>query len=133
MEAQTALVGPDGAVELNAEATVHMNLAGVVNPRNAEDDRALRLDHALQDGMLLVTRIGFDYRTKRLQNLGNCLNELRLIGVLLLNVRKDVIYVRHISPSVGISVGFFRSVALHRKTLKPILICPNWLTSKQNN
>ena len=46
MEAQTALVGSDGAVELDAIAVVHLNLTLVVHPRNPEQNGALGLSVA---------------------------------------------------------------------------------------
>jgi hypothetical protein len=49
VEAQAALVGADGAVELDAEAAVDLQLALVVDPRHAEHDHALGLDDALED------------------------------------------------------------------------------------
>jgi hypothetical protein len=41
VEAQTALVGADGGVELYAVAAVDLHLAVVVNPGNAEHHHAL--------------------------------------------------------------------------------------------
>ena len=60
MEAQAALVGADGAVELDAVAGVGLDLALVVHPGDAEGEDAVRFDHALDDlralelGMLVV-------------------------------------------------------------------------------
>ena len=60
MEAQAALVGANGAVELHAVADVDMHLALVVSPRYAERDDAFRLYDAfnqldfLELGMLVV-------------------------------------------------------------------------------
>ena len=60
MEAQSALVRADGAVELHAIANVHLHLALVVNPRHAERGDALWLHDALDNlgffklGMLVV-------------------------------------------------------------------------------
>lgn len=49
MEAQTALVGTYGAVELYAVTGVHMHLTIVVNPWHTEDDDAFRLHQPLYD------------------------------------------------------------------------------------
>ena len=48
MEPQAALVRADGAVHLDAEATVDLDLAVVVDPGHAEHEHALRLDDALE-------------------------------------------------------------------------------------
>ena len=49
VEAQPALVGADGAVHLDPEAAVDLDLALVVHPGDAEHDHALGLDDALED------------------------------------------------------------------------------------
>jgi len=41
VKAQATLVGAEGRVELDTEATVDVRLAGVVLPRHAEDDLPL--------------------------------------------------------------------------------------------
>ena len=84
MQTQAALVGADRGVELNAEAAVYANLALIVNPRNTEHEHALRLYDALHDAVLLKLRTSFNNRLKALENLVNCLLELRLIRVALL-------------------------------------------------
>src|SRR5208337_2569362 len=48
MEAQPALVGADGAVHLDAETAVDLNVALIVEPGNAEHEDALWLDNPLQ-------------------------------------------------------------------------------------
>ena len=79
METETALVGSNGAVELNAEATVDLRVARVVNPRNTEVDEALGFDNTLHDGD--VRWIGLKNRLKRFQNFLHRLVKLRLVGV----------------------------------------------------
>ena len=54
MEAQAALVGAYGAVELNAVAGVDMNLTVVIGPRNAEDDLSLGCYKTLEKSALAV-------------------------------------------------------------------------------
>jgi hypothetical protein len=49
VEAQTAFVGPDCAVHLDAEAAVDLDGAPIVNPRHAEHNHALRLDDPVKD------------------------------------------------------------------------------------
>ena len=56
VEAQAALVGADGAVHLDAEAAVDLDLALVVDPGHAEHDHALGLDDALEDLVRRGTR-----------------------------------------------------------------------------
>ena len=57
MEAQAALVGAESGVELDAEAAVHVDVALVVGPRDAELDDALGFDDALKQGGLLELRM----------------------------------------------------------------------------
>ena len=54
MEAQAALVGPQRAGELHAEAAVDLLLAMVVHPGHAKGVRALRLGDHLQHLEVLV-------------------------------------------------------------------------------
>jgi hypothetical protein len=49
VEAQAALVRADGAVHLDAETAIDLDLALIIDPRHAKHDRALRLADALQD------------------------------------------------------------------------------------
>ena len=52
MEAQSALIRPDGAVELNTEAAVHLHLAVIVYPGHSEHNLPFRLDQPFQQGLL---------------------------------------------------------------------------------
>ena len=54
METQPAFIRADCTVHLNPEATVDVNIAVVINPRNTEHDDTLRLDDALNDFGLSV-------------------------------------------------------------------------------
>ena len=47
MEAQTALIRTDSAIELYTVTDVHLYLAFVVDPRHTEGNDALRLNDAL--------------------------------------------------------------------------------------
>ncbi len=49
VEAEPALVGPDGAVHLDPEAPIHLHLALIVHPRHPEEDHPLGLDDPLED------------------------------------------------------------------------------------
>ena len=57
VEAQAALVGAQRGVELDAEAAVDVDLAGVIDPRDPEHDLTLGLDDALQEGTLGVVGV----------------------------------------------------------------------------
>ena len=89
MEAQAALVGADGAVELHTETAVDMGLASIVNPRDAEHDLALGLDHSLKQSNLLILGVLLDNGNQRLKNLFDGLVELRLVGIALLHSVDD--------------------------------------------
>ena len=81
VEAQPALVGAEHRRELHAEAAVDLQPAGVVDPRHAEDDLALRLDEPLQDAVLDELRVRLEHRCDRLEHLVDGLEEFRLVGV----------------------------------------------------
>ena len=83
MEAQAALVGADGAVELHAVAAVHLHLTGIVHPRHTEGDDALRLHQALDQTSLLVLGVLFHNGLDALQHLAHSLQKLGLVGVAL--------------------------------------------------
>src|SRR5699024_1198534 len=95
MEAQAALVGADGAVELHAVALVDVHAALVVHPRNAEEDDALGLDETFEERCLLVLGMALDDGTKAVQDLGRRLMELGFVGVLLLELFKHSLYIIH--------------------------------------
>ena len=90
MEAQTALVGSDGAVELNAEAAVYSDVALVVNPRNAELDDSFRLDDAFEDAHLDIFGMLFDDRLEGFENLCHCLMKFRLIWIALFDCFHEI-------------------------------------------
>ena len=83
MEAQAALVGADGAVELDAVAAVHLDLALIIDPGHTEGDDALGLDQTLDQACLLVFGMLLDHGLDALQHLADSLQELRLIGIAL--------------------------------------------------
>ncbi len=62
VEAETALVGADGRVELDAEALVDLDLAAIVHPRYAEHDDPLRFDDALENPMIEVLGVALEDR-----------------------------------------------------------------------
>ena len=67
------------AVELHAEAAVYLYLAVVVDPRNAEHNHALGLNNALKQTCLLILGIRVNDGLQRRKNLGDSLDELRLV------------------------------------------------------
>ena len=81
MEAQSALVGADGAVELYAEAAVDAHLAAVVNPGDGKLYETLGLDKTLNYAVLLIFGVLLDDALEALENLQNRLVELALSGV----------------------------------------------------
>ena len=85
MEAQAALVGAECGVVLDAEAAVHVDVALVVGPRNAELDLALGLDDAVDDGQVGVLGVTLSQRGDRQKDLVDGLVELGLGGVTALD------------------------------------------------
>ena len=86
LEAQAALIGTNGAVELAAVADIGMPLAVVVTPDNTEGEHTLRLDHTGQQVSLLIFGMSIDDGRNRSKNLFNSLAELGLISMLGLYV-----------------------------------------------
>ncbi len=85
VEAQAALVGADGGVELNAVAAVYLSNAVVVDPGNAEHDNALRLDKALDEACLFPFGVLVDDELQALKHFTDRLKELGLVGIALFN------------------------------------------------
>ena len=86
MEAQSALVGADGAVELDAEAAVDVDFAEVVHPGHAELNHALGLDDALEDLRLDVFRMALHDGAEGHCDFLDRLQELRFVGIALTNL-----------------------------------------------
>jgi len=81
VEAQPAFVRSESAIHLDAETAVDLNLAFIINPRDAELNHALRLDDAFEDFAVAILLVPLDSRFDRLENFGNRLKKLRLIRV----------------------------------------------------
>ena len=64
MKAQAALVGAQGAVELDPEAAVDLDFALVVLPGYPEDDLAFRFTDALNDLALQILGVFDDDRSE---------------------------------------------------------------------
>ena len=90
MEAETALVGTDSAVELDAVAGVGLDLALIVNPGDAEGEDAVRLYQTLNDLCLLELRVLVLDLFDGLQYFLNSLQVLFLCGILGLKACHDV-------------------------------------------
>ena len=107
MEAQAALVGADGAVHLNAEAAIDLNVALVVKPRNAEHQDALGLHDALKDAGRDVFRMPLQHQAQRVEHFLYCLVEFRLGGVLGLHQGHNIVDVVARSLNRGRSGGYY--------------------------
>ena len=83
VEAQAALVGADGAVELHAEAAVYVIIAVVVDPRHAEGYHALGLDNAFEQGVFFVFRMALHDGGQAGQHFARGLMEFSLAGVAI--------------------------------------------------
>ncbi len=112
VEAQATLVRADGGVELDAVATVDLDLAGVIHPRHAEHDDALGLDEALEQSGLLVLGVRVDGGLQGVEDLGGGLDELGLLGVAGLELVEDPLGVRHVTSPLT------RTNAQERRTHK---------------
>ena len=89
MKTQTALVWADGAVHLDAETAIDLNLALIVDPRHAKHYGALRLADTLQNPRGQVMRIGFEKRPQTAQHLFDSLVKFGLVRVAFFQARKE--------------------------------------------
>ena len=87
VEAQAALVGADGRVELNAVAAVYLHMTVVVHPGHTEAKDTFRLHEGLNDTLLLVFGVPGHEGLQALQHLQNSLVEFPLLGVACYNLR----------------------------------------------
>jgi hypothetical protein len=91
VEAEPTLVGAEGRVELHPEAAVELDLAGIVDPRDPEDDLALRLAEPADHGTVGVLRVLGDHRPEAVEHLVHRLVELRLTRVAPQHFVVDVV------------------------------------------
>ena len=70
MEAQPALVRADGAVHLDAESAVDLNVALIVKPRHAEHDDALGLDDSFEQTRGLIFGMLGEDQPERVEHFG---------------------------------------------------------------
>lgn len=73
MKANSAFVGPDGAVHLNAITAVNLYFTFIVKPGNTKGDESLRLKHAFQDFQLPEFRVLVQRRQYRDNYFFGCL------------------------------------------------------------
>src|SRR5690606_9941568 len=71
VEAQAALVGAEGGVELDPEAPVDLYLTAVVDPGNAEDDLPFGLAEAFDQRVVGIGGMARDHGTQALQHLAH--------------------------------------------------------------
>ncbi|MNP62028.1 hypothetical protein D3C76_1572680 [compost metagenome] len=81
MEAHASLEGTDGAVVLNAVATVHPHLTLVIHPAHPKLHEALGLHQPLQQAVLQVAGVTLHIGPDGGDDLTHRLDELGLVGV----------------------------------------------------
>ncbi len=89
VEAEAALVRAERAVELHSEATVDVDLACVVLPRDSEDDLTLRFTDALDDLAIEILRVLRRNGPERTQDFVHALMEFELCRISLEDVGVD--------------------------------------------
>src|SRR5437762_5227634 len=82
MEAQSALVGADGAVHLDAESAVDLDVALVIEPWHTEHEDALGLDDAFEQARRLVLGMLREDQPERVEHFRYGLVKFGLRGVL---------------------------------------------------
>ena len=92
METETALVGTDRAVELNAITQIGLHLAGIIHPSHAEGEDTVGLYHALDDLSLLELRMLVVHFLDGVEDFADSLEILALTGVLPLKVSHNFSY-----------------------------------------
>ena len=85
VEPQPAFIGPDGAVELDPETTVHPDFSRIIHPRHPENDLPLRLDQPFNDSQFDILRMLFQHPHQRIEDFLDRLVEFRLVRVSLDN------------------------------------------------
>jgi hypothetical protein len=104
MKTQTSFVRTERAVHLDAEPAINLNLAFVIDPRNAELNHPLRFNETFQDLSVSIFLLTFNRRSNRFEYFSDCLKELRLIRVALLNNFENLLHQVHKGVT---SAGYF--------------------------
>src|SRR5690606_11521763 len=89
VEPEAALVGAERRVEAHPEAAVDLHLTSVVEPRNAENNLALRLADPLDQCLIGVFGALGDHEADAFEHLPHSLVELDLAGIAPQNIGED--------------------------------------------
>src|SRR6266478_7386553 len=109
VEAQSALVGADGAVHLDAEAAIDLHFARVIEPGHAEHKDSFGLRNAFQDLGFAILRVAFQHGPQGLEHFEDSLVEFRFGWVFGFDEVENLAgIVRH-----GIKLGRFHDMT-HR-------------------
>ena len=80
MEAETALVGTDRTIHLDPEATIYVDLTGVIDPGDTEHDYPFGFNHPFQDLGLANLQVVVEDRIDRLDDFVDRLVEFGFTG-----------------------------------------------------
>jgi hypothetical protein len=83
VESEAPFVRPYGAIHLDAKPAIYLDSALVVDPGNAELDQPLRLNKTFKDLPVPIFFIPLNGGFDGLENFGNRLEKLRLVGIPL--------------------------------------------------
>src|ERR1700730_16004355 len=86
VKAQTALVGADCAVHLNAESAIDLHVSLIVEPGHAEHDYAFGFYNSLKNLRGPVFRMLLQHQTQRVEYFPHCLVKLRFGRILRLHL-----------------------------------------------
>jgi hypothetical protein len=92
VEADAALIRPEGAIELDSKATVYLEIAPIVLPGHAEDDLSFWLNKTLQDFGLDIFRMLIEDRSQTLKYFFYRLVKLGFTGITLENLIINGLY-----------------------------------------
>jgi hypothetical protein len=95
MKTQTSFVRTERAVHLDAKPAIDLNLAFVIDPRNAELNHPLGLDKTFQDLSVSILLVTLDGWPDRFEDFCNGLKELRLIWIALFNNFENLLHQAH--------------------------------------
>ena len=93
MEADAALVGPDGIVVLHTPSALHANIIIVILPADAEADHPVGLRHPAQNLVFVVFFFVLYVIEDVFRHFLNRLDEFRLAGVAFLHPLNELIEV----------------------------------------